>query len=584
MTDNLTKSQLETKIRLANQAYAKAQPFLTDFEYDQLWQKLHQIDPTSEVLYHTAKDPSHHNQVLHQVPVLSLQKAFDMEDLKVFLQRYRNEPLLVQPKYDGMAVMLYSQPDFVMMVKAGDGQKGDDVSHHLKHFDQSLVAPYLVSRLSCEAIILLEDFSPELGANPRNVIAGLVNRRTLDPTPPVKLTLVPHDYLSQEITPSEMTLTQLETYLLETFTTWSKTYPMDGLVLKVKNQNLRLKASHNGVFPNWAIAWKPPIQTAETTITSVEWNVSRQGKIIPTLTYEPVTLCGTTNSRVTGNNAEWIKSRELGPGAKVRLGKAGEIIPQVVEILQGSPLDLPLTCPVCGSFLELESPHLVCSSENCLPQLVKRLSYFYSHKGIEVKNLGERMIERLLNHEKPYHLLKNSPWALLAPERFGLSEVANFVWGEKTYNNYLASIPSDPLPLDSFMSGLGYSRLSKKGSLTLLQTAAGYSPRKANVSSEARANFIPALQELARAKDELADTHLFAPVPEPASTIFCITGTLSISRSEMINYLSQKGWTFQNSISRNVDYLILGDLPSETRKLKDARRLGTTILREEDIP
>lgn len=569
-------SSLERKIQLANAAYSKGQPFLTDWEYDQLWIELRSRKPESPYLYHTSRDPSQTNMITHSPRILSLQKAFDMEDLKVFLQRFGSQRLQIQPKYDGIAVMVYkTSSDKLLLAKVGDGDKGEDISRHIPSLE---IPPFDGPKLSCEALILWEDWSSELGANPRNVVAGLMNRLSSEGFP-TKVSLIPHDSLSLEVEASSLN----ETFLLETFAKWSKTLPMDGLVLKVVDPSLRLKASHNRVFPYWAIAWKPPIQTAETTIREIEWNISRQGRAIPTLIYDPVNLCGTTNTRVTGNNPEWIASRKLGPSAKVRIGKAGEIIPQVVEVLQESPnSQLPEVCPICGSPLRWDGPHLMCISSKCLPQLVKRLSHFYSHKGVEVKHLGERMLEKLLNNPRAYRILKTSLWAILEPANFGISEVLRLEFGSKIYKNLLSELPESQICPAQFISGLGYSRLSFQSALTLLQITAGYSPKAKNISALARSNFQHALGDLVTASKEFSELS-FSQIPPPPELVFSVSGVLSVSRDEIINRLSAKGWTFKNNVSRETDYLILGELDHKTRKLRDARRLGTKILKEEDI-
>ena len=104
------------------------------------------------------------------------------------------------------------------------------------------------------------------------------------------------------------------------------------LMLKVKSEKTRLVALNNGKTNNWSIAWKPPIQIKDTVVTDIEWNVSRLGRVIPTVIYEPIELCGTVNTRVTGNNAKWILEREIQIGSKISVGKAGEIIPKIISV------------------------------------------------------------------------------------------------------------------------------------------------------------------------------------------------------------------------------------------------------------
>ena len=103
-------------------------------------------------------------------------------------------------------------------------------------------------------------------------------------------------------------------------------------MIKVADEKVRLVAGNNGQTNNWSIAWKPPIQVKETTVTNIEWNISRLGRAIPTVIYEPIELCGTTNNRVTGNNAKWLQDKNIHIGSKITVGKAGEIIPKIIDV------------------------------------------------------------------------------------------------------------------------------------------------------------------------------------------------------------------------------------------------------------
>ena len=107
----------------------------------------------------------------------------------------------------------------------------------------------------------------------------------------------------------------MNNFLLDTYTEWGQIYPIDGLMIKVADEKQRLIAGTNGTTNNWSIAWKPPIQIKETTVIDIEWNVSRLGRVIPTVIYEPIELCGTTNNRVTANNAQWMKEKGITIGS-----------------------------------------------------------------------------------------------------------------------------------------------------------------------------------------------------------------------------------------------------------------------------
>lgn len=574
---------LRRKIQLANDAYAKGVPFLTDYEYDLLWKQLHTIDPTNPVLYHTARHETRDGYVSHQVPLLSLQKAFVTEELRLFWQRYQSQDLLLQPKYDGVAICLYQMREGIRAVLSGDGKGGLDVTRHIPYMQ---LPPMDGPRLECEALILWDDWNESYGANPRNTVAGLLNRKSLEDNR-IPVRLVPHNSLSLPINASQG-LSELEARLLQTYATWSKAYPMDGLVIKVANHNLRLQAGHNGTFPLWAIAWKPPIQTTESTVTSIEWNISRTGRLVPTVIYEPVTLCFTTNSRATGNNAKWIKDRSLGPGAKIRVGKAGEIIPQIVEVITpaaGNEVPLPTTCPMCEAYLSYEEPHLVCTASDCAPQLAKQLQFFYSAAGIKLDGLGPHTIEKLLQHREIYHVLKRHPWALLEPETFEISEYVRSVLSPGIYENLIDSITALDLQLDpaKFIGGLGYKTLGSKRALVLLQMMKGYEVQRSKISADSLHYMAFAVADLLKAKSQFK-YFSFKPVPAPPKVTYCITGELSVPRQEIIRLLEPLGWQFSNYVGSSLDYMVVGHIEHETYKLTRAKRYGIKQITEDDLP
>jgi DNA ligase (NAD+) len=325
----MTKEELIQKITEANIAYSSGIPFMTDSEYDVLWQELYVIDPTNDLLYHTAKNTyAGGSMIKHKYQVFGTQKAFNMDDLKPFLIRFGDQPIVIEPKYDGCAAVMTLTKNGWLLVKEGDGKFGEDISHLLPIIKE----PFEVRHFqTVELLIPWEDWDSSFGANPRNVVAGWLARKY--EAPPIKITSVPHNFgpLSETYN-YDGDLDSLSEKLLTLFAEWNKIYPMDGLMLKPLDEQTRLIASNNGQVNNWSIAWKPPIQTKWTTVTDIEWNVSRLGRVIPTIIYDPIELCGTTNSRVTGNNALWIVERQIKIGSKILVGKAGEIIPKILDV------------------------------------------------------------------------------------------------------------------------------------------------------------------------------------------------------------------------------------------------------------
>lgn len=579
---------LEQKIKSANNAYRIGQPYLTDAEYDILWQELHAIDPHNSLLYHTSKDPTiPSDHVRHIHPIHGTQKAFSMEDLKPFLTRYKGVELVIQPKYDGVAAVVYKNPYNssypTSIVLFGDGEHGRDISYHaprILHMTPSAAYEKV------ELIIPKELWKESYGKNPRNTVAGWVNSSEIKV--PDVITAISHEHGPYEYSSytSKVYYPDFDDLLLDLYNKWSKHVPIDGLMIKVRDPNLRLTSGDNGSHYHWSIAWKPPIQTKQTTVVDVHWNVSRNGRIVPKVEYEPITLCGTENRFATANNAKWILDKLIGIGSIITVGKAGEIIPKIIAVEESEAiLTMPLICPICAKSLTWKGVDLICNSSSCIVQLSKRIAYFYSDKGMDVKGIGEAMITELLYNQNIRQLLQVEPWALLEPEIYeGLFKWLTEIWGPTRFSTYYGSVQGIDGKKDParFIAALGYPGLAYKTALKVFQVIKGHTA-KSNISSKATLNFSKAFGDFAIAKN-MFQHFKFAALPLPAKVTYCITGDLSSPRNDMIDYLTTKGWQFSNQVSKHTDVLILGDHKRITPKHIKAQELNVPIIREEELP
>lgn len=573
--------ELSTQIEQHNRAYAIGMPYITDSEYDLLWYKLYKIDPNNPLLYYTTKTMEcRFGQLKHKKPIYGLNKAFCSDDLKPFITRHKDRTWRIEPKYDGVSAILYNNPDGQQLVLSGNGIIGADVTHHMHaiNFNQS---SKLFSVIPIELIIPNINWDSSLGSNQRNTVAGLINSSEI--THLNLIEAIPYDTsLHYIVKPAAMTIPILEDLLLELYTQWSGTYPMDGLVIKVDSEKDRLTLSHNGTTYNWSIAWKPPIQIATTTVTHIEWNVSRNGRIIPTVIYEPVELCNTVNSRATGNNYRWIKDNKIYVNSEIKIGKAGEIIPKIISSNGQGKEFIPALCPYCGSTITVDGVHLVCNSNTCMPQMVKRIAYFYSDKGMDLHGIGEASIEKLLEHRIINQVLVEHPYALLSPYIYGLTEYIINILGEKTTLNYLDElevIKGKKNPAH-FIAGLGYKNLAYKTAYSIAQQIIGVYNKDNHQGDKVEA-FYNGLGIMMKFIEKTS--YQFMTIPKESVIKYCITGELSVSRNEMISYLSTYNWLFVNNISKNIKYLILGALPKDSTKLNRAKELGIKIISEDEI-
>ncbi len=578
----MEKIQLIQEIKNANSAYASGFPYLSDTDYDLLWQQLFALEPDNPVLYHTANNPNLGQGIEpHSMKVKGTHKAFNQDDLLPFLARFGSKPLQFQPKYDGCAGVLYRQAggQYKLLLE-GDGINGRNITHHLKHFTRTFIPS---ARESVELIIPMYLWKEEYGANPRNTMAGWLNRATFPKD--IEVEMVAHnkgaltyDYLY------DGDIEALSNLLLTLYTKWKALYPIDGIMIKVIDDTLRLTVDDHPDIYNWSIAWKPPIQTAETTVTDIEWNVSRTGRIIPTIIYEPIELCGTINTRVTGNNAQWIIDKHILIHSKIIVGKAGEIIPKIVDVIPDGRIYQTIKCleycPVCNADIIWEGKDLICDSENCIAKLIKSISFFYSEVGIYLLSIGDAMIESLLKDTEIYSVLSQHPYALLNPKDFKIYERVKKIWGQARFDTYITNLKAINGTKNAchFIAGLGYKGLAYKTAFKIYNYL-HHNIIKSHIPKNAATYFTFAYSRFL-SQEKLS--FKFLPVPAPPKLLYCITGTLSTSRSDMITYLEGFNWQISNQISKFVSLLISGDKPGKTKTTK-ANELNIPIINEDQL-
>lgn len=576
----MTKGDLEKAIREHNIAYSAGMPFITDQEYDILWQELYAIDPKNPLLYHTAQAYNQvHGKSWHKHQIFGTNKAFSMEDLNPFLMRFGDQLLTIEPKYDGCAAVITMEKSGLQITLEGDGKSGSDVTHLMPFMN----FPFQLRNFQAvEILIPMVEWNPDYGKNPRNTVAGWLARK--HEAPAAMMTAVPHNFggLYQDYR-YDGDLDSLGELLIELHARWSKVYPIDGLMIKVKDEKSRMIAGNNGTTSSWSIAWKPPIQIKATTVTDIEWNVSRLGRVIPTVIYEPIDLCGTINSRVTGNNAKWLADKNILIESKITVGKAGEIIPKIIDVENSNnDLALPQSCPTCGDFLSWDGVHLVCNGINCIAQKIVSIAYFYSTKGIKVDGIGEAMIEKLLNNSKCYSVLAEKPWALLDMYSYNIMADVIAVLGETIFSNILTAVNevNETKNMSHFIAGLGMQGLAYKSSLKLCQYIKT-GKLTSNVPAKARDSFPKAAMIYQKAAKEM-EVFKFASIPNPAKAKYCITGSLSMSRDAIIEFLDGYSFGFSATVTMDTNYLIVGDDAGKT-KINKAIKYDIPQITEEQL-
>lgn len=443
------KELVELLNRYADEYYTKDAPSVSDSEYDQLYRELVELETAhpEDVL---PESPTHRvggvvlkgfTKYQHQYPLYSLQDAFSREELEAFDQRVRKEfpsvHYVCELKIDGLSISLtYENGILVTGATRGDGSIGEDITENLKRVkDIPLVLPEPISitvrgecympRASFDRVnqVRQENGEPEF-ANPRNAAAGTL--RQLDTKIVAKRNLA--TFLYQEVSPTDKTsqeevlekLAQLgfvvnqERVLAKDMDQiWSfiqkvaqlregLPYDIDGIVIKVDDLAIQEELGFTVKAPKWAIAYKFPAEEKEAKILSVDWTVGRTGVVTPTANLTPVQLAGTTVSRATLHNVDYIAEKDIHQDDTVIVYKAGDIIPAVLRVVKDKrvsdlPLAIPTNCPSCQSqLLHFEDEvALRCINPLCPAQIKEGLIHFASRDAMNITGLGPAVVEKL---------------------------------------------------------------------------------------------------------------------------------------------------------------------------------------------
>ncbi|WP_315376998.1 NAD-dependent DNA ligase LigA [uncultured Streptococcus sp.] len=443
------KELVELLNRYAYEYYTKDAPSVSDSEYDQLYRELVELETAhpDEIL---PESPTHRvggvvlkgfTKYQHQYPLYSLQDAFSREELEAFDQRVRKEfpsiSYVCELKIDGLSISLtYENGVLVTGATRGDGSVGEDITENLKRVkDIPLVLPEPVNitvrgecympRASFDRVnqIRQENGEPEF-ANPRNAAAGTL--RQLDTKIVAKRNL--STFLYQEVSPTDQSsqegvleklarlgfVVNKERVLAEDMEQiWDfiqkvaqfredLPYDIDGIVIKVNDLAVQEELGFTVKAPKWAVAYKFPAEEKEAKILSVDWTVGRTGVVTPTANLTPVQLAGTTVSRATLHNVDYIAEKDIHQEDTVIVYKAGDIIPAVLRVVKDKrvsdqALAIPTHCPSCQSeLLHFEDEvALRCINPLCPAQIKEGLNHFASRDAMNITGLGPAVVEKL---------------------------------------------------------------------------------------------------------------------------------------------------------------------------------------------
>ena len=649
------KERIGELTRLLNQAgyqyYVLDDPQMQDFEYDQLLRELE----TLEAQYPQWKQPdsptqrvggaalSKFEKVIHAVPLMSLQDVFSMEELEDFLtkilEQHPGTAFSVEPKVDGLSVALeYENGLFVRGATRGDGVVGEDVTENLKTIPS---IPMAIPNAPARLIVRGEVFMPKesfrklneeqeaegksLFANPRNAAAGSL--RQLDPKIAAKRRLdilifnvqlaegVEFETHSQslrylrdlhfKVIPSQILSAPKEIGKAVEAINENRenlTCDIDGAVIKVDSLALREQLGATAKFPRWAAAYKYPPEIKPTVVEDIVVQVGRTGVLTPKAVVRPVRLAGTTVTNATLHNQDFITQRDIRIGDTVLIRKAGEIIPEILEVdlskrpENTQPYRLPACCPVCGAPTEREEDgaFLRCTGAECPAQLSRNLAHFVSRDAMDIDGLGSAIVDALI--EKGYLKSPADIYYLTLDELKSLWQK-----GDTAANNLLTAIEaSKQQDVSRLIYGFGIRQVGAKtarvlaaafGNLENLMAADVEALTQVEDIGEITARSIvswfsqPQSEHLIRRLKEagvnmeslrkITDTRF-------AGKTFVLTGALTkFTREEASQKIELLGGKVSGSVSKKTSFVVVGE--NAGSKERKARELGIPLLTEDEF-
>ncbi len=652
--------------------YLEDSPTISDGEYDALRRRNDAIEQRFPTLIH--KDSpnkrvgtaprSGFRKVRHAVPMLSLANAFKQEDVQDFYDRIcrflslkdgAGLTIVAEPKIDGLSANLrYEQGQLVLAATRGDGREGEDITANIMTLDDvpkdlGADAPAVVE-VRGEVYMrgddfaamnrrLIEDGKPEF-ANPRNAAAGSL--RQLDPKitaeRPLRFFAYSHGALEGLALDSHMALLdQLRAWgfsvneltqacqsvdemiaVYEAIQDQRATlgYDIDGVVYKVDDYGFQERLGFVARAPRWAIAHKFPAERAVTRLNEITVQVGRTGAITPVANLEPITVGGVVVSRATLHNEDEIKRKDIRPGDWVVIQRAGDVIPQVVEVQldkrsgDPAPFDFPRLCPVCDSPVERPPGEAVARCSGgliCKAQRVERLKHFVSRDALDIDGFGDKNVEAFAE----------LGWLDSPVDVFQLHHHADELrsmegWGATSVDKLMAAIETARrAPLNRLIFGLGIRQVGQASARLLARyytdfdtwsvamrkladCDAGVEAELLNIDSFGQAVVVELQRFFANDGNAAVVAELGAlmeveAVEAPADTgspftakTVVFTGTLeSMSRPEAKAWAERLGAKVSNSVSKKTNFVVIGgDAGSKATKARD---LGVPILSEQEF-
>jgi len=631
--------------------YVLDRPEIEDYEYDRMLRRLEDLEkaypafasPLSPTKRVGGQPLSQFEKVRHSVAMESLQDVFSVEELREFDARVRETltdiAYTVEPKVDGLSVALeYENGRFVRGATRGDGMVGEDVTENLKTIRS---IPMTLEHAPARLIVRGEVFMPKnvfealnakreergeaLFANPRNAAAGSLRQldpkiaaerkldilvfnlqlaegvsfyshaETLDYLEKLHFKVIPYS-LCSEVEEVEALIQNIGD------NRGAYAFDIDGAVVKVNRLTDRVKMGSTSKFPRWAAAFKYPPEIKPTVVRDVVVQVGRTGVLTPKAVVAPVRLAGTTVTNATLHNQDFISEKDIRIGDTVLIRKAGEIIPEILEVdfskrpADSKPYTLPKNCPVCGAPVvrDEDGAAVRCTGASCPAQLVRTLSHFASRDAMDIDGLGGAIVEQLIDAG-----LVHNAADLYELQRDEVEKLDRM--GKQSTDNLLRAIAaSKDQDLNRLISAFGIRQVGTKAAKVLART---FGSLDAIIcASEEELTAVPdigavtaqnilawfadpqskeLLERLRNAgvnfesKEQVLDARF-------SGKTFVLTGALTLfTRDEATAKIESFGGKAASSVSKKTTYVVAGE--NAGSKLKKANELGIAVLSEQEF-
>jgi len=639
--------------------YVLNKPVISDSKYDRLMDELKKIEnqypdlitPNSPTQRVGAAPLDEFETVKHTKPMLSLDTALKEEDIKRFDERLKKEldidliEYSVEPKLDGLSVeLIYNNGHLIRGSTRGDGENGENVTENIKTIravplvlrKKDLAVPEMLA-VRGEVIMNISDFeefnkqlilqNEQPLANPRNAAAGTLRR--LDPNETAQRPLDINFYEIMDVKGLKIK-TQWES--LQNLKIWglkinplielckgpaevisyhqkmmekreNLEYEIDGVVIKVNNIESQETLGVKARSPRWAIAYKFPSRVEKTRVMDIMAQVGRTGALTPVALLKSVDISGVTVSRATLHNQDFIDEMDVRIGDMVRVGRAGDVIPEVTEVIKKERTGkekkyrLPNTCPVCSSKVVKDGAFFRCTGGlSCIAQLKRSIAHFASKGAMDIEHLGRKNVGLFVEHgllktvSDIYYLKKE---ALLKLPRFAEKSAENLINAiEKSKEKNLArfiyalGIPNvgehiAKVLADSFKSLSNLMNASEEDLLEIFEIGPEIANSILSFFKEKRNQ-----NEIEKMK-KFGIKAVFISEQKEKSTLlsgksFVFTGGLKeLKRDEAKSIIEELGGKATSTVSANTDYVVVGESPGS--KYEKAKKLGITILSEEEF-